>query len=226
VPFRRLRLLLLAAAAGLSLASCSGGSPLGAFGAGGHAPNAHDAAFVRSITEHEKATVRITQLAERRALRRELRGIARKMTAEQQDELSRLGSLAQPRGGGGRATRAPPGAARPPATALADLTRVKDAPSFDYEFMRTMIEQNQAAIAIAQNEARLGSDPEVKRLAAAIESSRKRELAQIRSWLHIWYGGDIQPGPPALTPPGGGGSSGHKPSPGPPPPDNRPRTPL
>ncbi|MEA2438269.1 MAG: hypothetical protein QOF65_2825 [Thermoleophilaceae bacterium] len=204
VPFWRLRLLLLAAAASASLASCNGGgSPLGALGVERRAPNAADAAFLRSMTEHSKATLGITRLAQHRALRTELRRIARTMTTEQHANLRDLGSLAQ--GVAGRAAR-PPAKTRAPSSAMLDLARVKDATSFDHEFMRTMIEQNQAAIAIAHEEVRLGSDPDAKRLAAAIESSRKKELDRIRAWLHLWYG-EIQP------PSGGGGDQ--KPNPGP-----------
>jgi uncharacterized protein (DUF305 family) len=219
VPFWRFRLLLLAAAAGAALAGCNGTDSL--FGGRSHAANGGDASFLRSMTRHETESLGITRLAGRRALRQELRGIARTMTSEQQKELQQLGSLAQGLGSHG---------VRPPATpptqsaAMLDLDRVKDATSFDYEFMRTMIEQNQAAIAIAQDEARLGSDPEVKRLAAAIAWSRKKELERIRAWLRLWYGGDIQPGVPAPGPPGGGGGGGQTPGPGAPHP--RPGVPL
>lgn len=209
VPFWRLRLLVLAAAASASLTSCSGGgSPLAAVGGAGHAPNAADAAFLRSMTAHTGASLGITGLAQHRALRRELRGIARTMATEQHSNLSDLGSLAQ--GLAGRGVR-PPAASRAPSAAMLELARVKDASSFDYEFMRTMIEENQAAIGIAQDEVRLGSDARTKRLAAAIASSRTKELERLRAWLHLWYGGDIQPSPPSLQPPGGGGNQ--KPSP-------------
>lgn len=224
MPFWRLRLLLLVAAAVLSLASCdSGDSPLAALGGGGHSRNAADANFLRSITGHERATLGITRLAQRRALRAELRGIARRMTSEQQEELRRLGSLARGLGSRGRRTSA---ASRAPSSALVDLARVKDAPSFDYEFMRTMIEQNQAAIAIANDEQRRGSDPEVKRLAHAIATARIRELDQIRAWLHLWYGGGVQPSPPSPGPPGGGGGRQPSPGPGPASPPPRPGVPL
>jgi uncharacterized protein (DUF305 family) len=188
-------LLLLAAAASASLASCNGDSP---FAAERHKPNAADATFLRSMTEHEEASVGITRLAQRRALRLELRGIARTMTSEQHANLSGLGSLAQRVAGRGAR---PPATSRAPSAAMLDLARVKDATSFDYEFMRTMIERNQAAIAIARNELSFGSDPEVKRLAAAVASSRKKELERLRAWLHLWYGGGIQPGAPPLKPP-------------------------
>jgi uncharacterized protein (DUF305 family) len=212
VAFWRLRSLLVAAAAGASLAGCSSGdSPLAAIG-GAHATNATDAAFLHSMTEHEKGSLGITRLAQRRALRTELRGIARTMTTEQQDEFRRLNPLA--RSLGNARGRPAPTRVRPPSEALADLARVKDATSFDHEFMRTMIEQNQRAIAIARNEVRFGSDPQVKHLASVIESSRRDELEQIKEWLRLWYG-DIQP-------PGGGG--GQSPSPGPP--SGAPRLPL
>jgi uncharacterized protein (DUF305 family) len=210
VPWR-LRSLLLAAAASASLAGCSsGGSPFGAIGGERPKPNAADATFLRSMAAHEEATLGITRLAARRALRLELRRIARTMTSEQESETSELDSLAQSLAGRGAR---PPAAMSAPNPALADLARVTDATSFDYEFMRTMIERNQSAVAIALHEVRFGSDPEVKRLAAAIARSRQKELERLAGWLHLWYGGPIQPDPPSIAPPGGGG--GQKPNPGP-----------
>jgi uncharacterized protein (DUF305 family) len=203
VGFRRHGLLALVAAAAASLASCNGGgSPL-AIGGERQTRNASDAAFLRSMTAHEKGALGITRLAQRRALRNELRGIARKMTTEQVNDLRALSRLRQ---------RLPSQGAGPVRPGAAALTRVKDATSFDYEFMRTMIEQNEAAIAIARNELRSGTDPELKSLAGAIASSRQDEIDQLRGWLHLWYG-EIQPDPrppqPAPSPP--------QPAPSPPP---------
>ena len=201
VAFWRLRSLLLVAAAGASLTGCSSAdTPLAAVGAR-HSLGSPDAAFLSSMSDHEKATLGITRLAKRRALRRELRGIARTMTSEEQANLSQIESLAQgPPSGGAR----PPRTWRTPRSAMADLARVKDATSFDHEFMRTMVEQNQRAIAIASHEVRFGKDPAVKGLAAQIVAARKKELDRIRGWLRLWYG-DVQPGPGPLETPGGGG---------------------
>jgi uncharacterized protein (DUF305 family) len=218
----RLRLPLLAVAACASLAGCSAGdSSLGFGGDGGHARNSSDATFLRSMSEQEKATLGITRLAERRALRRELRGIARTMTSEQKKDLGKLGSLSH---GVHSGRTAPTAVARSAVSAMVDLTRVKDAESFDYEFMRTMLEQNQAAIAICDAEVHHGSDPMVRAMAASIEAARKREMARIHSWLRLWYG-DVQPGG-GLGPPGGGG--GQSPGPGSPSPSpgGAPHVPL
>jgi uncharacterized protein (DUF305 family) len=176
-----------------------------------HTPNATDRAFLRAMTEHEQKTLGIPRLAERRALRRELRGISRTMTAERQENLRKLGSLSR---GTGTGSGPPPAAWRSPSSALRDLSRVKDATSFDHEFMRTMIEQNQRAMTIANREAALGSDPATKRLALAISSQRRKELDRLHAWLRLWYG-EIQPSPgPGPGPPGGGGG-GTVPRPGP-----------
>jgi uncharacterized protein (DUF305 family) len=195
VRFRRHGSLLLVAAAAAGLAGCSdGGSPL-ALGGEHHAHNSADAAFVRSMSAHEKGAAGITRLAQRRAHRVELRRIARTMTSEEGAnvrELDRLGS--------GLAA----GAARAPGSAAANLERVRDATSFDYEFMRTMIEQNRIAIAIARREVRSGSDPDLGRLAGEIASSRQKELDQLYTWLHLWYG-TIQPGPGPPAPHGAPG---------------------
>jgi uncharacterized protein (DUF305 family) len=215
----RLRLPVVAAAAGACLTALPGcASPLAAEN---HPPNAEDAAFLRSMTQHEQGTLPIPRLAQHRALRAELRGIARTMTKERQANLRRLGALGP---GAPRRTGARPASGRPPSSALADLSRVKDATSFDHEFMRTMIEQNQRAMAIANHEAAYGSDPEVKRLAIAISSARRKELDRLRAWLRLWYG-DLQPSPPAPGPPRGGGG-GRKPRPGPPSPGSGTPLPL
>jgi uncharacterized protein (DUF305 family) len=199
VPFRRLASTLLAAVAAAGLTSCgSSGSPLGAFGGSAHSLNSTDATFLRSMTAHEQMSLGITRLARQKALRKELRGIARTMTSEQQGELSKLGALAQ--SPGARQKSRP--AIRNPTATTYDLARVKDATSFDYEFMRTMIERNQAALAIARDEQSSGADPDVRRLADEISSARETELKQLRAWLAEWYGGGAQPGVP---PPAGGG---------------------
>ena len=190
---RRLAVPLLVAAAAAILASCGGGgSPL-AVGGQKPASNPADAAFLRSMTAHEKGSIAITRLAQRRAGRVELRGIARKMTDGQADDLRAFGQL-----GGGFA----PAGVAPPTSAAAELRRVRHATSFDYEFMRTMIGQNERAIAIAREELRSGSDPALKQRAGAIASARQEELEQLKAWLHLWYG-EIQPDPrpPRTAPP-------------------------
>jgi len=190
VPFPRLGPALLVAAAVASLASCDdGGSPL-ALGGQRHAPNGADAAFVRSMSSHEKGALGITRLAQRRAHRLELRRIARTMTTEEDANVRELSRLGQ-----GLVNTA----AGPPSSAAVNLARVKDATSFDYEFMRTMIEQNRIAITIARREVSAGGDPELKRLAGEIASSREKELEQLQAWLHLWYG-RIQPAPSPAPP--------------------------
>lgn len=213
--FRRHGLPALVAAAAASLASCNGGGSLLAVGGERHTANSSDAAFLRSMTAQEKKALGITRLAQRRALRSELRAIARKMTTEQVDDLHAFSRLGQRFGSQGV------GPVRP---GKAALTRVKDATSFDYEFMRTMIEQNQRAMAIANHEASYGSNPAVKRLAIAISAARRKELDRLRAWLRLWYG-DLQPSPPAPGPPRGGGG-GQKPRPGPPSPGSGSPLPL
>ena len=183
----RVVLLLVAAAAAASLASCKGGDSPFAAGGAQHPGNTADAAFLRSMAAHDKGALPITQLAQHRARRVELRRIARTMTGEQTDDLRGFGRLGQP-------------AAAAPRSAAGDLGRVKAATSFDYEFMRTMIEQNEAAIAIARREIASGTDAALKRLAVAIGASRQKELEQLRAWLHLWYG-EVQPAPAPPEPP-------------------------
>jgi uncharacterized protein (DUF305 family) len=199
---RRLGVLVAVVAVAAALAGCSGsggGSPL-AVGGAPRASNAADAAFVRSMSAHEKGSLAITRLGQRRAHRLELRRIARKMTDAQAADLAafaRVGTASAP-------------AAAPPSSEAA-LGRVKHATSFDYEFMRTMIEQNEAAIAIARREIGAGSDPALKQLAGEIAAARQKELEQLRAWLKLLYG-DIQPDPRPKPP-----TPAPQPTPAPPP---------
>jgi uncharacterized protein (DUF305 family) len=188
--------LLVAASAG-----CGGGGglgPLGLSGAGGK-PNATDAAYVRAMVPHEQDTGAIVALGRERALRKELRKVA--ATAGSDGKLANLNAIATDlRNRGirpGRARVAPPAKRFDPRT-------LRDATSFDHEFLVQMIRQYQAAVGMAQVEQDLGGDGRIQALAAEIHRARSRDLEQLRRWLHTWYGEDTVPGFGGSAPSGPG----------------------
>jgi uncharacterized protein (DUF305 family) len=60
--------------------------------------------------------------------------------------------------------------------------------AFEQAFMGTMIPHHAAAVAMARLELTRGSNPQLKALARQITASQSREITQMTSWLHTWYG--------------------------------------
>ncbi|MEA2473379.1 MAG: hypothetical protein QOE06_1294 [Thermoleophilaceae bacterium] len=217
VPFARPSSLAVLLVVSAAVAGCGGGGgPLGFSGVGTGKPNATDAAYVRAMVPHERDTGVLAGLGQHRALRKELRRMAKSTAGRQRSDLGQLSAFAaelQSRGVRPGALRL--GRGRP----RLDPSAVRDATSFDHEFMVALIRQNEGAVAMAEVEQDRGGDLRLKRLAGAILESRSRDLEQLRRWLHTWYGEDTVPGDggaspsgpgqgaPDPTQPGGGGST-------------------
>ena len=185
-----------------ALAGCAGGDDETFGGAWKDKPNATDAAFARAMVPHQRATGEIARIGSRKALREELRALAKETVARNGPELQRLTPLAAEL----RRRRVSPlgsGISEPPP---ADPRALRAAVSIDHEFLRRMIQQHQYAIAASAAERARGGDSRLKVLAAAIHESSVRDLQKLKRWLRTWYGGDTQP-PPAPPPGGGGGNS-------------------
>jgi uncharacterized protein (DUF305 family) len=195
----------------VALTGCGGvGGMLGESDWGG--PNATDAAFVRGMAAHERAMDSIAGLGRRKAMRVELREIA--AAAQSRDEPSVL-ELERFRTMLRRQRVSPVGSqirAEPPPF---DARTLRDAVSFDHDFLVHMIQQRQYAMTAAAAERDHGGDARLRAIARMIYKSSSQDLLKLRKWLHTWYGGDVQPGLPPGPPPGGGGGSGGGASPGP-----------
>jgi uncharacterized protein (DUF305 family) len=203
VPVRRALSILLVLP--LLAAGCGGGEG-GALGALGEPdePNATDAAFAQAMVPHQREGLAMAELARERALRKELRRIARDMRGPRRDEIGRLGAIAAELAREG--VRAPRGAmSRRPA----DIDDLRSAVSFDLRFMELLIRHHEDAIAMAEEEQDRGGDRELRRLAGEIQERHERELEALRRWLRTWYGEGVLPGEGG----GGGGGEGEQPAP-------------
>jgi uncharacterized protein (DUF305 family) len=186
----------------LVLAGCGGGDDglFGASGVAGGEPNATDARFAREMLANDRQVGALAGLARERALRKELRRLARSTLERQAKELPELTAAAD--AVARRGVRAPGPA---PATPGVDARKLRVAVSFDHEFMVMMIRVHEDAVAAAELEQDRGGDARLRRLAGEIHESRSRDLEWLRRWLHTWYGEDTLPGEQAPDPSGPGG---------------------
>jgi uncharacterized protein (DUF305 family) len=206
-------MLVPALLATVSLAGCGGADGGGLLGLGKKdSMNATDASFVRAMLAQERAVGSIARLGRKKAMRVELRGIARDRLARHGSNLNALGWFE----GALRGRRVTPLGARarggPPRY---DPRGLAGAVSFDHEFLVRMIEQEEYALAAATVERDRGSDWRLKALAKEMAHSSEQNLIRLRKWLHTWYGGQTQPGPAPGPPNGGGGGGSATPGQGP-----------
>lgn len=182
-------------------AGCGGGDlgGLGPLGGGGE-PNETDTAFVRAMGPHSEEAVAMARIARKRALRKELRKIAKEIIGTRGEDTDRIRALAArvelppPRRGGARMTRTP-----------VDPKALRNPVSFDHRFLELMIRHHEEATAMAEEEQDRGGDVALKRLAGELLESHERELEKLRRWLHTWYGEGVLPGEGGGGPGGGGG---------------------
>ena len=169
-------------------------------------PNATDAAFARAMASHHRATRGIGELGARRALRPELRRIARSALERHDERLRRIDAsrtalrarAVSPVGGG---IREPP---------PFDARALRNAVSFDHDFLARMIRQHEYTVAAAAAQRDRGGDPGLTALAAEMHAASARDLATLRRWLRTWYG-QTQPMDPPAPPGGGSGGPGRGP---------------
>src|SRR3712207_6700566 len=89
VPFRR-RPLVAALLATVALAGCGSDGVRILGGRGSDKPHATDAAFARAMVAHARTTGSVAQLGTGRALREELRALAKSALKRNDQELPRL----------------------------------------------------------------------------------------------------------------------------------------
>jgi uncharacterized protein (DUF305 family) len=149
------------------------------------------------MTPHLQEAIAMADLARDRALRKELRKIAKQIAADRRAEARELATLA-------RDVEASPGAERMTRKPL-DLRQLRDAVSFDHRFMELMIRHLEDAVASAEEEQDRGGDRRLKRFAGEVLESHTRDLETLRRWLRTWYGEGALPGERDGDGGGGGG---------------------
>ena len=203
MPVRRALTILLVLSL---LAGCGGGEggALGVLADPTDEPTPTDAAFAQAIVPHQREALAMAELGRERALRKELRRIARQMLDPRREEIRRIGPIAAELARDG--VRPERGAMR---RRPADVRELRRAVSFDLRFMELMIRHHEDAISMAEEEQDRGGHGRLKHLAAELQARHERELEKLRRWLNTWYGEGVLPGGGG----GGGGGEGEQPAP-------------
>jgi len=166
--------------------------------------NDTDAAFVRAMIAHERTVGSIAELGSQKALRVELRGIARDTLTRHRRTRPDLELFEAALRGRPVSLLRSYIRRQPPRF---DARGLRNAVSFDHEFLVRMIEQQEYAVTTAAAERDRGKDPRLRAFAASMYKSSRRDLEKLKHWLNTWYG-PTQPPPSPGGPPGGGGGGG------------------
>ncbi|WP_117212321.1 DUF305 domain-containing protein [Allorhizocola rhizosphaerae] len=191
-------MLSAAVVAALGLSACGHDSMPGMdHGSGNNQPsipatanfNTADVQFAQMMIPHHAQAVEMAELAASRASDPELKALAATIKGAQQPEIDTmtgwLKSWGQPSAMPGGHNMPGMGTDMPGMMSEEDMNKLKAASGvdFDRQFARMMIAHHNGAIQMARDEIKNGSNPDAKRLAAAIEQSQAAEVAQLQKIL-------------------------------------------
>jgi uncharacterized protein (DUF305 family) len=171
----------------LVLASCGGGNSSTNSGSSSTA-NASDRAFATAMIPHHRSAVAMAQIAETEASHPEIKRLAKSIVTSPNTEITQMNAAVR------RFEKAgiKEGDLGVPDHAMGmedDPAALETAEQFDREFIDMMIPHHQGAIRMARAERKMGKDPEMLKLAKAIEAAQTREIDQMNLWRVSWYGG-------------------------------------
>lgn len=162
-----------------------------------------DKAFVSQMIPHHEMAVEMAGYAPAEGERPEIRELGKAIIAGQAPEITKLKAIAKrlgvtpaemPMDGESMDHGSMTEAAETLGLSMDDMGMsmtmgaLKGAKPFDRTFIDEMIPHHQGAIRMARAEIAKGSDPELKKVAAAIVAAQEKEIKQMNSWREAWYG--------------------------------------
>ena len=133
-----------------------------------------DVTFVQALLPQHRAGIALAGVGAERASRPELRTMAAAIVATQRDEVARMTEWLV-------VWKQAPASEAAAGPDLAGL-RAAGQPSFDKRFLSLLIEQQQAAVRLAQAEEAGGSNVNARSFATQVRLSREAQIKQLRGW--------------------------------------------
>jgi uncharacterized protein (DUF305 family) len=177
----------VALGSGLALAGGDDGSVggQGPFMGMSDARASYDLRFIDEMTMHHRGAVMSARMMIGDSRRPELRGLARRITADQERQIEQMAAWRRQwyRTAGAPATGMHGGMGK-----MGGMERMPGDAS-DRMFLRMMIPHHALAVHMGKDAVGNASHPELKRLAQEIVEGQTREIAEMEGYLERWYGG-------------------------------------
>jgi len=177
----------VALGSGLALAGGDDGSVggQGPFMGMSDARASYDLRFFDEMTMHHRGAVMSARMMIGDSRRPELRGLARRITADQERQIEQMAAWRRQwyRTAGAPATGMHGGMGK-----MGGMERMPGDAS-DRMFLRMMIPHHALAVHMGKDAVGNASHPELKRLAQEIVEGQTREIAEMEGYLERWYGG-------------------------------------
>lgn len=176
-----------------------------------------DRMFIEQMIPHHQDAIDMANLALEKAEHPEIRLLAETVISDQSREISQMRSWYKAwygteipeyedtiMGGGMNRSGSTEGMMRGGMSgSMTDLAQLRNATSFDKEFIEQMVPHHQMAIMMARMT--LNSDhQEMRELGSSIIRSQSAEVEQMQVWYSVWYGTQV----PGLSMRGMNGASG------------------
>ena len=142
--------------------------------------NDADVTFAQSMIPHHQQAVQMAALADGRAAGAEVKSLAGKIKAAQQPEIDTMNGWLT--AWGRPAAMSGMSMTMPGMMSDADMDKLMNAngAAFDKQFLTMMISHHEGAIAMAQQEAAQGTNPDAVALAKKIITDQRAEITQMR----------------------------------------------
>lgn len=154
-----------------------------------------DRMFIEEMIPHHQDAVDMGELALTKAEHPELRQLAENVIRDQSREITLMrgwyrewygtdvpvspGTGGHGMMGGGMGQN------------MTDIGRLRDAPSFDKEFIRQMIPHHRMAIMMGRMAMQNAEHAEIQELGSSIVRSQSAEVEMMQAWYREWYGGEV-----------------------------------
>lgn len=150
-----------------------------------------DLQFIERMVSHHQLAVDMGKLAQQKATRNELKGLAGDIILTQEDEIRRMNLWRAELGGGPTATPDPHNMGGGGDTMGmpgmdVDLDELARSPNFDRDFIQAMIPHHQSAIDMARAALPNLKHEPLRGLAQDIITTQQVEIDRMKKWLEEW----------------------------------------